>query len=316
MVQTKKRKIQSQSKSLFGINDCHKPIRNTKKSYAFNKKTKPYKMSLVTKPYNYPNIILFPHKLGQTKFGVDKAPKYLDKFINHDTHKVTTVKNTGNFFKNINALYNANNKITGKRINIGGDHSMAIATIAYTVNKYPGAKVIYFDSHADLNTYDASGSKHYHGMPLSFVTGLDSDKKFKFIKNKLSFNNLLYIGSRCWDIFERDAALEHNIRFLDPKDINNHFTDSMNKILDFVGNSPVHISFDVDSIDPKYIPSTGTPVKHGIQLENAIKILDNLNNNSNIVNMDITELNMDLGTKTDAEKSGKNTVELFKNFLD
>jgi arginase len=316
MVKTKKRKIQSQSKSLFGINDCHKPLRNTKKSYAFNKKIKPYKMSLVSKPYNYPNIIRFPHKLGQTKHGVDKAPEYLDKYINHDTHKITCVKNHGNLFKNIAALYNANNKITGKRINIGGDHSMAIATIAYTMNKHPGAKVIYFDSHADLNTYAASGSKHYHGMPLSFVTGLDTDKKFKFIKNKLKFNNLLYIGGRCWDIFERDEVLKHNIRFLEPKDINNHFAESMNKILDFVGNSPVHISFDVDSIDPKYIPSTGTPVKHGILLQNAIKILDNLNNNSNIVNMDITELNMDLGTASDAEKSGKNTVELFKKFLD
>jgi arginase len=315
MVKTKKRKIQSQSASLFGINDCHKPIKNTKKNYAFNKKTKQFNMSTVSKPYNYPNIILFPHKLGQTKHGVDKAPKYLNEFVNHDTHKVTQVKNYDDLFKNLNALYNANKKINGKRINIGGDHSMAIATIGYTMNKYPNAKVIYFDSHADLNTYNASGSKHYHGMPLSFVTGLDSDKKFKFIKNKLKFDNLLYIGGRCWDIFERDEALKHNIRFLEPKDINNHFTDSMNKILDFVGDSPVHISFDVDSIDPKYIPSTGTPVKHGIELKNAIKILDNLNNNSNIVNMDITELNMDLGSSSDAEKSGKNTVELFSRFL-
>lgn len=315
MVKTKKRKIQSQSASLFGINDCHKPIKNTKKNYAFNKKTKQFNMSTVSKPYNYPNIILFPHKLGQTKHGVDKAPKYLNEFVNHDTHTVTQVKKYDDLFKSLNALYNANKKINGKRINIGGDHSMAIATIGYTMNKYPNAKVIYFDSHADLNTYNASGSKHYHGMPLSFVTGLDSDKKFKFIKNKLKFDNLLYIGGRCWDIFERDEALKHNIRFLEPKDINNHFTDSMNKILDFVGDSPVHISFDVDSIDPKYIPSTGTPVKHGIELKNAIKILDNLNNNSNIVNMDITELNMDLGSSSDAEKSGKNTVELFSRFL-
>ena len=44
--------------------------------------------------------------------------------------------------------------------------------------------------------------------------------------------------------------------------------------------------------------------------------MDNLNNNSNIVNMDITELNLDLGSASDAEKSGKNTVELFKKFLD
>jgi arginase len=88
----------------------------------------------------------------------------------------------------------------------------------------------------------------------------------------------------------------------------------LNKILNFVGNSPIHVSFDVDSIDPKFIPSTGTPVKNGIKLSNAKKILDKLNN-KDIVNMDITELNMDLGSKSDGIKSGKNTVLLFKKFL-
>jgi arginase len=81
-----------------------------------------------------------------------------------------------------------------------------------------------------------------------------------------------------------------------------------------VGNSPVHVSFDVDSIDPKYIPSTGTPVKNGVELNNAIKILDGLNSR-NIVNMDITELNRDLGSKSDGDKSVKNTEVLFHNFL-
>ena len=84
--------------------------------------------------------------------------------------------------------------------------------------------------------------------------------------------------------------------------------------MNFVGNSPVHVSFDVDSIDPKYIPSTGTPVKNGVELNNAIKILDNLNN-TNIVNVDITELNMDLGTQKETQRSLKNTDELFQSFL-
>jgi len=203
-----------------------------------------------------------------------------------------------------------------KIVNIGGDHSMSIATIADTLNKYPNAKVIYFDAHADINTYESSNSKHYHGMPLSFVTGIDKNEKFSFIKNKLPFENLLYIGGRCWDIFERNEIHKEKIKFLTPNDINNHFESSMNKIMSFVGSSPVHVSFDVDSVDPKYIPSTGTPVKNGIDMHKAISILDNLNNNSEIVNMDITELNMDLGTKRDGIKSGINTEKLFHKFLD
>ena len=308
-------KTKKQSVSLFGINDCNKPKKNTKKNYTFKNKYKGKTIKLKSKPYNYKNIILFPHNLGQTKTGVEKAPKYLNKFINHKKHKILTVKNTGDLFKNLKDLYDINKKIKGKRVNIGGDHSMAIATIAYTLNKYPNAKIVYFDAHADLNTYKKSKSKHYHGMPLSFVTGLDNEPKFNFIKNKLGYDNLLYIGGRCWDIFERDEIYKKNIKFLTPDEINNNFEESLNKILDFVGDSPVHVSFDVDSIDPKYIPSTGTAVKNGVELKNAITILDKLNS-KNLVNMDITELNMDLGDKSsDGIKSGKNTSILFEKFL-
>jgi len=307
-------KTKKQAVSLFGINDCHKPKNNNKSSYTFKKKSNKT-IKKKSKPYNYKTIILFPHNLGQTKTGSEKAPDILSKYINHKKHKVKRVKNTGNMFKNINDLYQANKKSSGKIINIGGDHSMAIATIADTLNKYPNAKVVYFDAHADINTYKSSNSKHYHGMPLSFVTGLDSDKKFPFIKNRLPFENLLYIGGRCWDIFERDIVYKENIKFISPSEINNNFAESFNKIMNFVGNSPVHVSFDVDSIDPKYIPSTGTPVKNGIELDNAIKILDGLNS-TNIVNMDITELNSDLGEKMDGEKSIKNTEVLFHKFLD
>ena len=310
-------KTKKQTTSLFGINDCHDPKRNTKKNYVFNKKNSKYNKKTIKrkiKPFNYKTIILFPHNLGQTKTGTEKAPASLNKYINHKKNSIKKVKNTGSLFKNINDLYKINAKTKGKIVNIGGDHSMSIATIADTLNKYPNAKVVYFDAHADINTYESSNSKHYHGMPLSFITGLDSNKKFSFIKNKLPFENLLYIGSRCWDIFERNEVYKKNIKFLTPDEINNNFNESLNKIMNFVGNSQVHVSFDVDSIDPKYIPSTGTPVKNGVKLDNAIKILDNLNN-TNIVNLDITELNKDLGSKSDGNKSVKNTEILFHKFI-
>ncbi len=313
---TMKNKTKKNSVSMFGINDCNKPKKNTKKSYKFKNKLKNFTIkNKIQKPYNYKTIILFPHDLGQTKTGTEKAPKYINKFINHKKHVIKTVKNTGNLFKNIIDLYKVNKNTSGKIVNIGGDHSMAIATIADTLNKHPNAKVVYFDAHADINTYKSSNSKHFHGMPLSFLTGLDKNTHFSFIKNKLPFENILYIGSRCWDPFEIDTVYKNNIKFLTPDDINNNFNESLNKIINFVGDSPIHVSFDVDSIDPKYIPSTGTPVKNGVELKNAIKILSELNN-KNIVNMDITELNMNLGKNNDGIKSGKNTVLLFKKFIE
>jgi len=312
--QTKKVK---QAVSLFGITDCHKPKRNTKRNYAYRIR-KSYSRPKTLKNYSkrsFKTIILFPHDLGQTKHGVDKAPKFLSHYVNKKKHHIVRVKNSGDFFTNISDLYKANKKYGGPKINIGGDHSMSIATIADTLNRYPDTKVIYFDAHADINTYENSKSKHYHGMPLSFVTGLDKNEHFDFIKNKLRFDNLLYIGSRCWDIFERNVVYEHNIKFIEPKELNTDYENAMNKILTFTGNNPVHLSFDVDCMDKSYIPSTGTAVSGGIEMEIGKNVLRELKNKANVVNIDITELNLDLGSEKEVKESGENTIELFKDYL-
>ena len=302
----------------FGISDCHKPRKNTKRGYAYRTR-KMYKRPKTLKNYSkkiLKSVILFPHALGQTKGGVDKAPTFIKKYINKKKHKIYKVPNTGNFFKNLKDLYKMNFKIKGDKINIGGDHSMSIATMADTLNTYPNAKIIYFDAHADINTYASSKSKHFHGMPLSFITGIDQNKNFDFIKNTLKFDNLLYIGSRCWDIFERDLVYKYNIKHIDPAELNNDFNNAMNKILAFAGTSPVHLSFDVDCMDKSLVPSTGTPVKGGILMKSGKQVLKQIKDFTNVVNVDITELNLDIGSKNDAKKSGKNTIELFKPYLD
>ena len=315
-------KQRNQEVSLFGINDCNKPRKNSKKEYKFaklqlNNSKKKYTVknrSIKEGPSKFKNIILFPNMLGQTKPGVDKAPAQLVKFINKKHHTITSLKLTNNLFKNIQILYKANARIPGRKVNIGGDHSMSIATIADTLNRYPNAKVIYFDAHGDINTYKSSNSKHYHGMPLSFLIGLGHDPHFSFIKNKLTYDNLLYIGSRCLDQFEKDIIYKNNIRYISPDEINTNFNNVVAKIDDFIKDSPVHLSYDVDSIDPKYIPSTGTTVKHGITMTSGINILDYLYG-KNVVNVDITELNVELGSAADVKKSTDNTVLLFKQYL-
>jgi arginase len=298
--------------SQFGINDCHKL---TKKK--FNKKNITKKINKLSSPNKIKNIILFPHMLGQSKPGVEKGPAAIEKYIGKK-HKITSLHLPGNLYKNLQMLYKANNAISGRRINIGGDHSMSIATIAYTLNQYPDAKVVYFDAHADINTYDRSNSKHYHGMDLAFLTGIDKDKRFPFIKNKLKFENLLYIGSRCFDIFEIDIVKKYNIKYIIPEQINNNYNQMFAQIADFIKDRPFHLSFDIDSIDPKYTPSTGTPVKGGITLKNATNIVNYLYT-QNIVNVDITELFIRLNNKKDTKLTNRtilNTVKLFKKYIE
>jgi arginase family enzyme len=108
---------------------------------------------------------------------------------------------------------------------------------------------------------------------------------------------------------------KHNIKFIDPKELNTDYENAINKILAFAGENPIHLSFDVDCMDKSYVPSTGTAVTGGIEMAVGKNVLQDLKNKTNVVNVDITELNMALGTNKEATESGKNTIELFKEYL-
>ena len=256
----------------------------------------------------------FPHNLGQKKGGVEKTYKFFKQFINNE-YSVVKCKNNGisNFYKNIKNLYDVN-MLHSKNINIGGDHSMSIATVASTMNQYKNAKVIWLDAHPDINTYESSLSKNYHGMPLSYLTGIDCNKSFKFIKNFLDMDNLLYVGIRDIDDFEKNIIDKYKIKYITCDEINYNYDNTIKKIKDFVGESPIHISFDVDSMDPSIIPCTGTRSKNGLNY-NAKLVLDNLLETSNVVNIDITEINLDLGNRNDKIKTLLNLSFIFNNIL-
>ena len=122
--------------------------------------------------------------------------------------------------KNLKSIYNANKRIIGKRVNIGGDHSITIGTGAYTLNTYKRPKFIWLDAHADINDYENSETKNYHGMPLNYLTGLSKLNNIDFVKQKLKFENLLYIGIRDVDDYEKKIK-KHKINVITIDDIKN-----------------------------------------------------------------------------------------------
>ena len=170
-------------------------------------------------------------------------------------------------------LYHNHNNVSKdiKRITIGGDHSVSIASVAWTLNNFPKSKVIWIDAHADINTYEESKSKNFHGMPLSFLTGLDYNFKFDFIKNRLSLKNLMYVGIRDLDPFEESVIKSNGIKYVNVNDFNKN---NFEEIYNFIGDDTYHLSFDVDSIDPTFIPCTGTPVDNGLDLESFQNFFD------------------------------------------
>ena len=259
-------------------------------------------------------IICVPHKLGQNKIGVDKTPIILKYFFSKN-NTFFKLENTNNFYYNLKHLYQINNSFNEPRINIGGDHSMSIATVANTINRFPNTKIIWIDAHADINTFESSKSKNYHGMPLGFLTGLCKDNNFNYIKNLVPFRNIIFVGVRELDNFENYIIKKENINIITIDDIQTNYNRSLGRILDFVRDDNIHLSFDVDVMDPNIIPSTGTPVPNGLELNEAKCLLDALLVKNNLFNIDITELNLELGTTKDKIKSLNNTMYLFENYL-
>lgn len=259
----------------------------------------------------FKHAIFCCHGLGQRITGVEHTPLMLHKLCRQNINKVI-VPNKENLFENLLSIYDANESVHGKRINIGGDHSMTIATGAYSLNKCRNTKFIWIDAHADINTINSSTSNNYHGMPLGFLTNQCRIKHLHFLRNRLNFDNLLYIGVRSIDPFEQVIIDKNNISVIRSQMCNRNVDIVCKYIQQFCRNSNVHISFDVDAVDPYYIQSTGTAVKKGLRPKVVTKLLNFINKNTYVVNMDVCELNLGIGTTAQKERSLEYTMNILR----
>tara|TARA_B110000495_G_C22926016_1_gene541145 strand:- start:273 stop:1067 length:795 start_codon:yes stop_codon:yes gene_type:complete len=260
------------------------------------------------------NIILFPHRAGQRRPGVDKTPYFIKSLLHPQCNVIDTPVNN-DLQTNLYNLYQKNVLTTGTRVNIGGDHSMSIATVSDSIRRYPDLKLIWMDAHADINTYKKSESKNFHGMPLSILTGIEKDPYLKFIKTYIKPKNILYVGVREIDPFEQDIITSYNMNIVTVDELHDSYNNNAwDKISTFIGDDPVHFSFDVDVLDPAVMPSTGTSVKNGLQLEPCKNIIDKMIS-KNIVSIDLTELNLTVGHIEERAKSIINFSYLFKNYI-
>ena len=196
---------------------------------------------------------------------------------------------------------------TGRMVvTLGGDHSIAIGTIAGTsraIRERLGKEmaVIWVDAHADLNTPETSDSGNIHGMPMAFLTGLaKSDHKeiFGWLQKDqmVSTTKLVYIGLRDVDRGEKKLLRENNIKAFSMHDIDRHGIGRvMEMALAHIGtDTPIHLSFDVDALDPMWAPSTGTPVRGGLTLREGDYIAECAHETGQLIAMDLVEVNPSL----------------------
>lgn len=247
------------------------------------------------------NLIFFQNGLGQKRYGIERTVSKLYRYYNNDIYFSQSnkifVKNTNNLSKNLLNLYNVNYNLiktdNNKIINIGGDHSMSIGSLGASLNIYGSdLKVVWIDAHADINTICTSLSGNVHGMPLAFLTGIDSSDEYYYLSKYLKFDNLCYIGIRDLDIAETKIIKKYKIKTILSNDFNFMTNNITNKLIKWCKNSPVHLSIDIDSLDPYYMQHTGTKANRGLKMNALLKFINMFCHTTNIVNIDLAELNL------------------------
>ncbi|KAI9680891.1 MAG: Arginase, catabolizes arginine to ornithine and urea [Caeruleum heppii] len=189
-------------------------------------------------------------------------------------------------------------------LTLGGDHSLAIGSIAGSARaireRLHGRElaVIWVDAHADLNTPETSDSGNIHGMPVAFLTGLakeDREDIFGWLREDqlISPKKLVYIGLRDVDKGEKKLLRDHGIKAFSMHDIDKHGIGRvMEMALGHIGtDTPIHLSFDVDALDPQWAPSTGTPVRGGLTLREGDYIAECVHETGSLIAMDLVEVN-------------------------
>jgi arginase len=182
---------------------------------------------------------------------------------------------------------------------LGGDHSIAIGTIAGVANfcnkKNKKLGVIWVDAHGDMNTDKTSPSGNIHGMPLAASIGLGAVELTSIGGDypKVDPKNVVMIAIRDLDEGEKAAIRKNNIPIFTMEDIDKHgmaviITKAIKKLKDV---DFIHVSFDMDAMDPKECPGVGTPVKGGLDYREAHLIMETLSEHNRMHSLEIVETN-------------------------
>ena len=181
---------------------------------------------------------------------------------------------------------------------LGGDHSIAIGSMNGSARD-ADLGAVWFDAHADLNTPETSPSGNVHGMPLSAVLGRGAFGDLEWAEaSRVREESIAYVGLRSIDERERELVRESEMTAFTMSDIDERgmtavVEDALAVATD--GTDGVHVSLDLDWIDPKEAPGVGTPVRGGVTYREAHAALETVSEHHErtdcLRSMDVVEVN-------------------------
>jgi arginase len=183
---------------------------------------------------------------------------------------------------------------------LGGDHSIAMGTLAGLSRHYHARKekigLVWFDAHADANTAETSPSGNIHGMPLAVALGLGAPS----LVNLAGFSPMVdgsraaLVGIRDVDPAERPNVRASGIGAFTMRDIDER---GMRAVMDEAikratsGTAGIHVSFDLDGMDPDYAPGVGTPAAGGLSYREAHLAMEMLADTGKVLSAELVEVN-------------------------
>lgn len=268
-------------------------------------------------PLRRVDVVGVPMDLGASRRGVDMGPSAIRYAKLHDKLRalVDEVNDHGNLevpiresadvesstAKYFNVIQDVCDRLAavvesavragGLPIVLGGDHSIAMGTLAGLTRARGAAPgLVWVDAHADINNPESSSSGNVHGMPLWFA-----------LKNGFAEKDAtVQIGLRDVDRDEKRLLRECGVKAYSMTDVDKlGMMRIMEESLAIAGRGgrPIHVSFDMDGIDPSEAPGTGTPVKGGLSYREAHLVMEMLYDSGRLGSIEMVEINPILDNK-------------------
>ena len=197
---------------------------------------------------------------------------------------------------------------------LGGDHSIAMGTLGGMAKERGAGAALWIDAHGDLNRPCTSPSGNVHGMPLAAALGAGGDGFASDVYPTPSVTRAALVGVRSLDPGERALIAELDVRVFTMSDIDRLGVETvMRDALDFLRGAPfVHVSLDLDAVDPMFAPGVGTPVRGGLSYREAHLALELVAESGLLDSLDVVEVNPILDRENE---TGKLAVELVASAL-
>ncbi len=243
--------------------------------------------------YDLGNLYI-PEVLEENKYAHNRKIKYFKEIVDMNT--------------NLAHLVYSCLKADSFPFIFGGDHSLGLGSIAGASKYFKNIGVIWIDAHGDINTEDTSPSGNAHGIPLGAALGYGNPAlvNLYYPGPKVKPENTFIIGARDLDEGEIQLAERIDLKIYTMDIVKKQGLKSViDEVITKLKASNVdafHLSFDIDVLDKKLVPGTGTPVDGGFTLEEAKDLLKAFLETKMVRSMDFVELNPLLDEKDSTAK--------------